>query len=58
MSSSSDIARNSRLYGTALDPQAQLGLYFPLVPGWREWRQSASVSSEGPESLAPPTDII
>jgi ATP-dependent helicase/nuclease subunit A len=45
-------------YGTALDPQAQLGLYFPLVPGWREWRQSASVSSEGPASPVPPTDII
>jgi ATP-dependent helicase/nuclease subunit A len=24
-------------YGAALDPQARLGLYFPLVAGWREW---------------------
>jgi len=24
-------------YGAALDPLARLGLYFPLVPGWREW---------------------
>ena len=24
-------------YAAALDPSARLGLYFPLVPGWREW---------------------
>jgi ATP-dependent exoDNAse (exonuclease V) beta subunit len=24
-------------YGAALDPRAQLGLYFPLVTGWRQW---------------------
>jgi ATP-dependent exoDNAse (exonuclease V) beta subunit len=45
-------------YGTALDPQAHLGLYFPLVPGWREWRQSALAPSEVPASPAPRTDII
>ena len=24
-------------YAAALDPAARLGLYFPLIPGWRQW---------------------
>ena len=36
--------RQLETYGAALDPRAALGLYFPLVPGWREW----SLPSGGP----------
>ena len=27
-------------YGAALDPTARLGLYFPLVTGWRHWTRT------------------
>ena len=33
-------------YGAALDPRARLGLYFPLVPGWREWSMALPVPEE------------
>jgi ATP-dependent exoDNAse (exonuclease V) beta subunit len=33
-------------YGAALDPRARLGLYFPLVPGWREWQMALSSPEE------------
>jgi hypothetical protein len=33
-------------YGAALDPQARLGLYFPLVPGWREWSKASNAPEE------------
>jgi ATP-dependent helicase/nuclease subunit A len=34
------------MYGIALDPHARLGLYFPLVPGWREWSQPGAAAVE------------
>ena len=37
-------------YGAALDPLARLGLYFPLVPGWREWSRASSSPEEIPGS--------
>jgi ATP-dependent exoDNAse (exonuclease V) beta subunit len=33
-------------YGAALDPFARLGLYFPLVPGWREWSMPSTAPEE------------
>jgi hypothetical protein len=35
-------------YGAALDPLARLGLYFPLVPGWREWSMASGSPEETP----------
>lgn len=34
-------------YAAALDPAARLGLYFPLVPGWREWTRVAPNDGSG-----------
>ncbi|MGZ8255838.1 MAG: UvrD-helicase domain-containing protein, partial [Burkholderiaceae bacterium] len=44
-------------YASALDPGAQLGLYFPLVPGWRQWA-ALPASEEKTKELSRPTDII
>jgi ATP-dependent helicase/nuclease subunit A len=41
-------------YGRALDRNAVLGLYFPLVPGWREW----IMPPENSEARAGSADMI
>ena len=45
-------------YGAALDPQAALGLYFPLVPGWRQWSPLQRAGEEIPRDPSGPADII
>ncbi len=45
-------------YGAALDPQAELGLYFPLVPGWRQWCPLQRTEEEIPGEPSDPADII
>jgi len=45
-------------YGAALDPQAALGLYFPLVPGWRQWSPLQRSDGEVPPASRGPADII
>ena len=35
-------------YGAAFDPQARLGLYFPLVAGWRQWSRPSTPAIESP----------
>ncbi len=32
-------------YAAAFEGQSQLGLYFPLVPGWREWSSEIEVNA-------------
>ncbi len=46
-------------YAAALDPAARLGLYFPLVPGWRQWSPSPPPSTgENTGERMGATDII
>jgi ATP-dependent helicase/nuclease subunit A len=45
-------------YGAALDPQATLGLYFPLVPGWRAWTPLPQAGQEAPRDLPGAADMI
>ena len=45
-------------YGAALDPQAALGLYFPLVPGWREWTPLRQAGQEPRGDSSHPADMI
>ena len=44
------------LYAQALGGAAQLGLYFPLLNGWREWKSENDTSSKGEfqEGAQPP----
>jgi ATP-dependent helicase/nuclease subunit A len=45
-------------YAEALDPGARLGLYFPLVPGWRQWSSPPLSHEEGTGAASGSADII
>jgi ATP-dependent helicase/nuclease subunit A len=45
-------------YAAAFDPDARLGLYFPLVPGWRHWSASPRAHDSRIGEPEGSTDII